>query len=164
MCLSIFNVWIWCGCVCLHWVSAGTCVRVCVCVCVCVVYGVLEPGVCYSLYSHTVFHQGPSCSPQTLSIQFHSLGPLSAGARGWMISNTWEPWEPTQRWNNRGPVSIRAWKRTRRQAVMMSESFTPTHASSALPGSQSKGRMHSCRNLHKCKTKLFCMIVQTNFP
>lgn len=60
-----------------------------------------------SLYSHTVFHQDPSCSPQTLSIQFHSLGPLSAVARGWMISNTWEPWEPTQCWNNRGPVSIR---------------------------------------------------------
>lgn len=25
-----------------------------------------------------------------------------------MISNTWEPWEPTQRWNNRGPVSVGA--------------------------------------------------------
>lgn len=86
-----------CGCA-LHF-----CRYVCMCV-----YGVQKPGVCYSLYSHTVFHQGPSCSPQTLSIQFHSLGPLSAVARGWMISNTWEPWEPTQWWNNRGPVSIRA--------------------------------------------------------
>lgn len=54
------------------------------------------------------FIRALSCSPQTLSIQFHSLGPLSAVARGWMISNTWEPWEPTQSWNNRGPVSMRA--------------------------------------------------------
>lgn len=76
-----------------------------VCACVCKTYGVQEPGVCYSLCSHTVFHQALSCSPQTPSIWFHSLEPLSAAARGWMISNTWEPWEPTQGWNNRGPVS-----------------------------------------------------------
>ncbi|TNN84754.1 hypothetical protein EYF80_004799 [Liparis tanakae] len=50
----------------------------------------------------------PSCSPQTLGIRFHSLEPPSAAARGWMISNTWEPREPTQCWNNRGPVSIGA--------------------------------------------------------
>lgn len=81
---------------------------VCVCACGCIVYCVWEPGVCYSLYSHTVFHQGPSSSPQTLSIQFHSPGPLSAWARGWMNSNTWEPWEPTLCWNNSRPVSIRA--------------------------------------------------------
>lgn len=80
----------------------------CACVCVCKTYGVQEPGVCYSLCSHTVFHQALSCSPQTLSIWFHSLEPPSAAARGWMISNTWEPWEPTQDWNNRGPVSAGA--------------------------------------------------------
>lgn len=54
------------------------------------------------------FIRAPSCSPQTLRIQFHSLETPSAAARGWMISNTWEPWEPTQGWNNRGAVSVRA--------------------------------------------------------
>lgn len=78
------------------------------------------------------FIRAPSCSPQTLGVGFHSLETPSAAARGWMISNTWEPWDPTQCWNNRGPVSIRARNRTRRQAVMMSESFTPTHAPSTL--------------------------------
>lgn len=97
-----------CDCV-PAWISTCVCIAsLQVHLCVCVVYGVKEPGVCYSLYSHTVFHQAPSCSPQTLSIRFHSLGPPSAVARGWMISNTWEPWEPTQCWNNRGPVRIRA--------------------------------------------------------
>lgn len=101
MCLSTSCVSV-CGCV-------GVCLLAShLCRFVCVTYGVSEPGVCYSLCSRTVFHQGPSCSPQTLSIQFHSLEPLSAAARGWMISNTWEPREPTQCWNNRGPVSIRA--------------------------------------------------------
>lgn len=46
------------------------------------------------------------------------------------------------------------WKRTRRQAVMMSESFTPTHASSAPLGSQWLGCMHSHRRIHKCEKKV----------
>lgn len=115
----------------------------------------LEPGVCYSLCSHAVFHQGPSCGPQTLGVGFHSLETPSAAARGWMISNTWEPWDPTQRWNNRGPVSVGARNRTRRQAVMMSESFTPTHAPPTLLSCTKTPRVE--------KRKSYCTVV-INLP
>lgn len=78
------------------------------------------------------FIRAPSCGPQTVGVGFQSLETPSAAARGWMISNTWEPWDPTLGWNNRGPVSIRARNRTRRRAVMMSESLAPAHAPSTL--------------------------------
>lgn len=110
-------------CVCV-WVCLLA-LQPCICVCVCVCVGAW----CLLFPPHQrCLSSGPSCSPQTLGVGFHSLQTPSAAARGRMISNTWEPWDPTQRWNNGGPVSIRARNRTRRQAVMMSESFTPTHA------------------------------------
>lgn len=101
----------------------------CMCVCVCVRWSLVFVIPSAATLS---FIRAPSCSPQTLGVGFHSLETPSAAARGRMISNTWEPWDPTQRWNNRGPVSIGARNRTRRQAAVMSESFTPTHAPSTL--------------------------------
>lgn len=138
--------------------------------CVCKTYGVQEPGVCYSLCSHTVFHQALSCSPQTLSIWFHSLEPPSAAARGWMISNTWEPWEPTLGWNNRGPVSAGALEESEtaggdvriiRTLPHLLQPLFPSHAliheceKSCVIGIYQQQRITSCSHACSCTKKRF---------
>lgn len=126
--------------------------QVCVCVCVC------EPGVCYSLCSHTVFHQASSCSPQTVGIRFHSLRPPSAAARGWMISNTWEPWEPTRCWNNRGPVSIGALEE---DETAGGDDVRVIHTHPRFLRPFLALSLTSAKGGEK---KTYCMMVQTNLP
>lgn len=86
-----------CVCVFLHCVSAGTCV----CVCRSLAFVIL-PTVSLS------FIRARPAAHRLSVYSFTVSGLRLLAARGWMISNTWEPWEPTQRWNNRGPVSVGA--------------------------------------------------------